>query len=368
MRFSDRKIKGLPLPKEFIVKDLAGYIKFFSNGKYKNFLFRGEPTNYSETSSSGLRGNTVPSLTKMKEEFKREVWHKLSEDERLHFNAFSQHHGIPTNLVDITISPLIALYFACQDFKDLKDEKLDEKRGFVYLFEDNMIDITSVLTKYGDENFLEMYAYNKNGILFDMYKLFLNFEKKNPYMFYKHLKNLNEDYYEYCSSIFEKNSIPKKFIPYNEGKYKEEIFKMVLLFDDEEEAKELSEKIKDGLDYSFAVFLYTSYLQKFLKKIINSKEPIFWFNVMPIFKYSPILSFDRGRNQQGLFIYQSYLHYVEDVYDTEILAEQRVWPSQIIVIENKETIRKELDFLGFHQKFIYGDYDNVASYIKKKYL
>lgn len=74
-----------------------------------------------------------------------------------------------------------------------------------------------------------------------------------------------------------------------------------------------------------------------------------------------------GRNQQGLFIYQTYLSFVESVYDAEIVAKQRVWPNEIIVIENKEQILKELDFIGINKKFVYGDYDSIASYIKNKY-
>ena len=72
----------------------------------------------------------------MQKEFKREVWYKLTSDEHTHFSAFSQHYGIPINLIDITTSPLVALYFACQDYTNPKDTNIvqfDEERGFVYL-------------------------------------------------------------------------------------------------------------------------------------------------------------------------------------------------------------------------------------------
>jgi hypothetical protein len=39
----------------------------------------------------------------------------------------------------------------------------------------------------------------------------------------------------------------------------------------------------------------------------------------------------------------------------------------VIVIENKEKILHELDFMDINEKFIYGDYDSTARYIKKKY-
>ncbi|MFS0752910.1 FRG domain-containing protein [Oceanobacillus sp. 1P07AA] len=369
MRFSKRKLKGLPDPKEIVVKDLASYIQLFSGGKYKNYLFRGEPTNYDETISSALRVDaTKYSFVEMRNEFKKEVWHKLSPDERTYFTAFSQHHGIPTNLIDITTSPLVALYFACENYTNHMGEDYDEERGYVYLFEDNFVDITNILTKYEDENILELYAYNRDNILFDMYQVFLEFEKKKPNHFYKYIKKLNDDYHYYFGKGLDKNPIPKRFVPYNNGEYKREIWKYVFnITNENEEAKDLLAQIENTFrKVSYEVLLYTLYLQSFLQKILNFTEPIWWFNFMPNFKYAPILTFERSRNQQGLFIYQTYLIFIEEVYNAEILAQQRIWPDEIIVIENKKQIYKELDFIGINEKFIYGDFDNIASYIKNK--
>ncbi|WP_407314836.1 FRG domain-containing protein [Desulfosporosinus sp. SB140] len=51
---------------------------------------------------------------KMKNEFRREIFHRLTPDERNNFLVFAQHHGIPTKLIDFTRSPLVAIFFACQ--------------------------------------------------------------------------------------------------------------------------------------------------------------------------------------------------------------------------------------------------------------
>ncbi|PKR94354.1 hypothetical protein bcere0024_021230 [Bacillus cereus Rock4-18] len=40
---------------------------------------------------------------------------------------------------------------------------------------------------------------------------------------------------------------------------------------------------------------------------------------------------------------------------------------KIVVINNKEKILEKLDFIGINEKFIYGDYDHIASYIRKKF-
>ncbi|MEG7933719.1 FRG domain-containing protein [Bacillus paranthracis] len=383
-QYLKRETTGLHTPDVTEIKNLAGYIDLLSSGDFTNYLFRGEPTNYDETFSSGLRNTTLPgynskqgikgasTFLNMQKEFKKEVWHKLTPDERTHFSAFSQHHGIPTNLIDVTTSPLVALYFACQNYKNPKDTnkvQLDEERGFLYLFKDQFIDITDIVTKYEDINVLELLASDHDDIFFDMYSAFLRFETEYPEKFYEHFKKLNTDFHEHIKSI----PMPympimdiNKFPPYGEGSYETAFFDSFLKLIELERFKNIDRMIHNP---SWPVFVYTAYLQKILQGIslrplVNKSE---WLNILPNFKYAPILSFERGRNQQGLFIYQNYLQSGEFIKNPYIEGIQRLVPDKVVVISNKEKILEELNFIGINGKFIYGDYDNIAKYITSKF-
>jgi hypothetical protein len=42
-------------------------------------------------------------------------------------------------------------------------------------------------------------------------------------------------------------------------------------------------------------------------------------------------------------------------------------PDEVIVINDKESILSELDYLGINEEFIYNDFDTIAKSIKLKY-
>ncbi|TWH59619.1 FRG domain-containing protein [Desulfitobacterium sp. LBE] len=361
MRYSKKELEGLPIPKEIVVRDLAEYINLFSNNEFENYIFRGEPTNYHDTISSALRNKEYPFI-QMKNEFRREIFHRLTPDERSNFLAFAQHHGIPTNLIDFTRSPLVALFFSCQPFHS-SNRSFEQERGFVYLLKDELIDITDLLSRNEDKNFLDLFIRNENNIILDLYRGFADFYKRHPEKFYYYFKQLADDWQYYF--VDRQPRIPKnsKFPLYNNGEYLRG-----LPYEYVKDSKELIAEIKRQYGSIELVALeYTLKLQSFLKQTLAFEATVWWLNCIPNFLYTPILSFERGRNQQGLFIYQAYLSFDERTYKTRILSQQRVWPDVIIVIENKEKVLHELDFMGINEKLIYGDYDSIARYIKKKY-
>ncbi|MED3397324.1 hypothetical protein [Bacillus wiedmannii] len=72
-------------------------------------------------------------------------------------------------------------------------------------------------------------------------------------------------------------------------------------------------------------------------------------------------------NQQGIFIYQNYLQSGEFIKTPYVEGIQKIVSDKIVVINNKEKILEKLDFIGINEKFIYGDYNHIASYIRKKF-
>lgn len=88
MNYCSRNIKGVNKVKKLTVKTLGDYIKIFSTGKFRNYFYRGEPKYYDNTISSAFRPykgsfieDKVYPFFKMSDEFKRDVYYKLTDNE-----------------------------------------------------------------------------------------------------------------------------------------------------------------------------------------------------------------------------------------------------------------------------------------------
>lgn len=344
---------------QIIINSLSSYIDEIEKFPSSKFLFRGEAKEYRERTASALRqykgtfdDTKEYPFSRMLDDFYREVTPVLSNVEHENFIAFAQHHGIPTPLIDVTKSPLVALYFACQGET--------QGNGYVYLFEDNCIDFTKMIQKYPNQNVLEELFVNNEKDFLSLLPLIEKYYRTNKTDFDTNLSILMKDYRHYFSETID--DIEKQLL--------EEIEKdtpdlwMVSHYLKELDNSALFNKIND---LAIEVFVYINLARRFFKKAYNYGEPIWWINFLPNLLYRPIMKFDRGLNQRGLFLYQSYASYVEEVYNFRVQMVQRIrFKKPVFIIKNKKGILKSLDNIGINRMVLFRDFDNTAAYIKSK--
>lgn len=356
---------------KIIITSLQEYIKYISESTHNDFYFRGESNYFHDRISSGLRNiecfdfgqaekHRVPFFNYIKEYY-MEVGNRLNEIDRKNFICFSQHHGIPTNLLDISRDPLVALYFACQDVNK-------STSGYIYMFKkDNVLDITQYLPEYNmydnSEFILELCRLEKEKLI-NTIQLFKSFFKQRKKLFEKlflsliedrkHLFKGLQDYDENILNMFEdflndEEKDTESIINIIESLQKTlntDIFKIV--FEEEED---------------YFITIYVLLFIDYFKSIVEFGEPVFRINFLPNFKYEPISSFQRIKHQKGLFFYQSYLNYKEPVYEVDGYSIQRISYDIELEIRNKGEILKSLDKIGINRKTIFDDFDNIAKYI-----
>lgn len=142
--------------KGFVIKDIHDFLKVVDifqrekdkdrNATLKEYYFRGV---------SNKEWDLIPSLvvndleyyeSVMMEEFLKAYPSEFEMDDSFEIIAKMQHFGLPTRVLDFTMNPLVALYFACSDMKQVgKDGKviitlprkdafdgLDEYRNLIY--------------------------------------------------------------------------------------------------------------------------------------------------------------------------------------------------------------------------------------------
>lgn len=352
------------------VSTLAEYIDIVKKYNLHNKYFRGENQKYSNISSSLVRGyipkgensGLVDIYANLLNSYYQEVGYKLDKMQERNFLAFSQHHGLKTNLIDFTTAPLVALYFACER------EKYDVESGYVYILNDeDTVDASDFLREYSIKehlchNVFSQLAWKQPDIVTGFRNLLEKYtgllSGKNPYDLVKNMAKQISDYpqFEKCNSYLkERDELCKKGM---DGI--SEIPKLVKLYLPDFD-------ILGGMGIMEFTALFLLFFDDM--RCLSSKLPAdIPFPIIPYFMYKTPLKFDRIRNQSGIFLYQAFIDYQTDLDEMGGLMVQKIIPSMVIQVDNQKEIMQELDMVGINKKYIYGDFDNTAQYINKKFF
>ena len=335
------------------VDRLGDFINILNDYPSTKYFYRGENRDYSNRIASAFRKNNESiNFVKLREKFYTTIGHKLSDVEKEHFLAFSQHHGLPTSLIDVTSAPLIALFFACYE--------ADEK-GFVYIFDDIFIDVTDVLTEFSELkiSFDEKSIIKMADLIYPIWRKPAFGDKDGLTIGDKYLWNL----FHMLKTIGIMESLPDEAI----------IGRSVFHWEGNIEFWNNTFDTIDGVIHRSTRKLFDTLMkrERFLFRGIEAYSILLavanvlasrWgcygaYNFIPNMIYRPKITFERARLQQGFFIYQ--LKFFTRVF-------QPIEHVLKVEINNPGVILNELDNIGINLGTVFGDYDNIARYIFEK--
>lgn len=366
------------------VETYVSYIMKLSESG-SELAFRGEHDLFNETLASVFRKDRPKILPDtLKKKYYKEIAHSLTDIERENFMSYSRHHGLPTELLDMTRLPLYALYFACS-------ERNISNLGVVQVF--NVAE-TMRLSDFETDNSYKYQIFDISQAVFNYYhhaagekfiSRFTSFLKQHP----DYTKRLLGETAIYLADTFrwvepqklealslrERQIIQLLKVADVRNVQRGSAFSVSQLIiqmvngNGQVDNPEL-EKIRctylksESTQSQILILTYMELLGlafEVLDFVLDTDAKGITLPPFPVIRYSPTAKFDRMRAQEGEFIYQLYM-----IRHTE--ANIRLIPQKInsnirFIIRDKSKIRKQLNTLGVNRKLIYPDADNIARYL-----
>ena len=378
------------------IKNKSGYTLFYRGHSDKNYELK--PSIYRNE-------NFIKNEDKIYRETIAKVPYDFNGKSSIESLALMQHYGVPTRILDLTTNALVALYFACEESKKIKE--ITKVKGGSFLKKVN-IDGEVIIFNIPNESVCYSDS-DKVTILANLskYENNLHYEKNTSYKqdvsdveikIKKILKGINinvvlkkaESLRNY--TLNKKEELKKYYEDYRLKNIDEKIEDII-------ENYKGKEKIKDDIKSFFTILLLTilktiideagqsyinnlnekkPYLKKLLHYIREDKsyfKPIINPNdIGKILAVKPKLDNPRIVRQQGAFLIfgaESSFVYNSIKPMPEIKKEWIIKGNNnnkiIIKSSKKESILKELDKLGINKSTLFPEIDKVADYIKEKY-
>ena len=374
---------------DIVIDSVSKYLEVLKNKDLANAYYRGEPRKYDNIAAACYRNNFADYdnfiIEDMIEDYFFNMSEQLTDLEKQNFLAYSQHHGLPTNLLDITLNSLVALYFASSNNED--------DVGYVHIFkEDRFIECQKLISgtkiDYIYNSILEkteariiIFEALKNNYLryrlpfLDKLEEIINqfIEVKNPVGIKLDEKELSEVKVAFRWFKSNKKSIvedPDKIKKLTETMLKENKSENLTCW------RNIYRNIDDALvdhgkkSYFRVDIIIKVYLATFIYLLNHSYNYNYELPNFPLILYKPDASFDRMKLQSGRFIYQNVFYwYLNDYVRNNNVCHytQKIIPDFSIKISNKANILKELDLIGINKLTLFNDPDNIADYIYKKH-
>ena len=392
------------------VSDFLNNIKGIKNKSGYTLFYRGHSDKNYELKPSIYRNeNFIKNEDKIYRETIAKVPYDFNGKSSIESLALMQHYGVPTRILDLTTNALVALYFACEESKKIKE--IIKVKGGSFLKKVNIdgeviiFNIPNKSVCYSDSDKITILAN------LSKYENNLHYEKNTSYKqdvsdveikiketLEKTLKMINinvalekaESLRDY--TLNKKEELKKYYEDYRLKNIDEKIEDII-------ENYKGKEKIKDDIKSFFTILLLTilktiideaeqsyinnlneknPYLKKLLHDIREYKsyfKPIINPNdIGKILAVKPKLDNPRIVRQQGAFLIfgaESSFVYNSTKPMPEIKKDWIIKGNNnnkiIIKSSKKESILKELDKLGINKSTLFPEIDKVADYIKEKY-